>query len=187
MKGNNIVIGGEIANVSLNRGYTAIIDAADVEMVSRYTWCAAESKRADGSVRTVYVVTSIAKEDGKRAGLRLHRLLTNAPEDKEVDHINGDALDNKRSNLRVVTGGLNNYNMRLSTRNKSGYKGVFFCRPMWKWATSISVEKKPWVIGYFDNPIDAAKLYDEAARRFFGKFACLNFPGPGEQGARNIA
>ena len=101
-----------------------------------------------------------------------------------VDHINGDRLDNRRANLREATPSQNLRNQCLRSDNKTGYKGVYFNNHHKKYLAEIRSHGVKTYIGLFDNPVDAALAYDEAARVIHGEFACVNFPQPGERGCR---
>ncbi len=97
----------------------------------------------------------------------MHRLIAQPPEGMEVDHVNGDSLDNRRSNLRVVSRRENLRNRRgWSTR--SPYKGVNYDKKRGKWKLHIAPE--------FDTPEEAARAYDKIARILYGEHAHLNFP-----------
>jgi len=94
-----------------------------------------------------------------------------------VDHKDGDGLNNQRSNLRRSSALQNSQNQRLSRRNKSGFKGVFFKGP--KWMASIRMNGRSTHLGMFDSAEAAALAYDAAAAAAFGEFARLNFPDLG--------
>lgn len=114
----------------------------------------------------------------------LTKILMNPEENKVIDHIDGDRANNRRSNLRIANLSENAWNTALMTTNSSGYKGVYFHKASGKYHVSIRVNGQRIFIGYFDNPEDGARAYDEAARFFHGEFACVNFPLSGEQGCR---
>ncbi len=126
-----------------------------------------------------YPVTRINNKN-----IQLTHLLLDVPEGMLVDHINGNPLDNRRSNLRLATHGDNQANMGMSRHNTSGYKGVSFRKERGKYRAYISLDDKYVHLGHFDTDVDAARAYDEAARFYFGEFACVNFPLPGEQCCR---
>ena len=105
----------------------------------------------------------------------MHRcLFDNIPDGMEVDHINGNTLDCRRENLRIVTSRQNTMNIHI-IRGKSCYKGVFWNKDIEKWYSRIGVNYKLINLGYFASEIEAAKAYDRAALKHFGEFARLNF------------
>jgi hypothetical protein len=113
----------------------------------------------------------------------MHRFILDAPRGMQVDHINGDGLDNRRANIRLATISQNlaNQPSRLVWSKRattSRYKGVtLFSRPRSKpWRATISVNRKQVSLGYFLFEEEAAKAYDEAAKLYYGDFAQLNFP-----------
>jgi hypothetical protein len=118
----------------------------------------------------------------KEKNVRLTRYLLGIGDSNYVDHINGNPRDNRRCNLRVATPIQNIRNMRLPSHNSSGFKGVSYRKDRGKYRAYISLHDKTKHLGYYDTAEDAARAYDEAARFYFGNFACLNFPNKGEQG-----
>ena len=103
----------------------------------------------------------------------LHRFLMNPPDDMEVDHINRDKLDNRRSNLRVCTHQENDWNKLAGTRNKSGYSGVKE-NGKGKWLASIIINKKPKHLGTFNTYEEAVEARIKAEKEYFGDFAPTN-------------
>jgi hypothetical protein len=95
-----------------------------------------------------------------------------AKEGQEVDHINGNGLDNRRVNLRFVTRAQNNMNKAKYKHSKSPYKGVTKYGEAWK--AAIYFEKKRIHLGVFDNAEDAGKAYNAKAKELFGEHARLN-------------
>jgi hypothetical protein len=111
--------------------------------------------------------------------LLLHRVIAkrmglNIQKPFEVDHINANGLDNRRSNLRVVTRQGNNANQR-KTRGSSRFKGVSWDKEKKLWRASIKIDQKSKFLGRFHEEESAAKVYDEAAIIAFGEFARTNF------------
>jgi hypothetical protein len=102
----------------------------------------------------------------------------------EVDHINGDKLDNRRANLRVATKTQQRQNQRVTRRNTSGFKGVSRISSTGRWRARIKVSGRQMPCGVYATAESAALAYDAAAREYFGEFARLNFPNPEERGAR---
>lgn len=106
----------------------------------------------------------------------LHRVLMN-PGNLMVDHINGDGLDNRRVNLRLATNAENQRNRRLNRNSTSGFKGVTASGNVLNpWAAHIRHVGRRHHLGLFPTREEAARAYDEAARRLFGAFALPNFP-----------
>lgn len=101
----------------------------------------------------------------------MHRLLVSTDEGREVDHINGDKLDNQRRNLRVVTRSQNMMNGKKYRNTTSVYKGVSYSN----WAKKWRVQIGRMYIGDFDNERHAALVYDLWAKDLFGEYARLNF------------
>lgn len=147
-----------------------VIDRDDASIARRYRWNAV---RISGRYYAI---------SGDRL---LHRLIMEPiPDGMEVDHIDGDSLNNRRSNLRIVSHAQNNMNKVLQSNNTSGFKGVSWNRNAGKWSASIKKRNRKRHIGLFASREEAARAYDDAARELHGEFARLNFPRPGERGAR---
>ncbi|QGH72304.1 MAG: homing endonuclease [Podoviridae sp. ctg2L5] len=106
----------------------------------------------------------------------LHRLIIQAPKGVEVDHINGKGNDNRKMNLRLVNRSQNQAN-RHKIINKHGYKGIYSRNDgrKKKWASEITVNYKKIHLGFFNDKIEAAKAYDEAAKKYYGEYAKTNF------------
>lgn len=156
--------------IPLTQGQVAIVDEEDYEKVNQFKWHAQWSPRTQSyyAVRTTY-------PNGykhKALAIRMHSFLMG----EMADHKNHDTLDNQKDNLRPTTFLQNGANKQLSRRNTSGYKGVSLERSRAKWKASIMHDGKPKNLGRFDDPLDAAKAYDAAAKELFGEFAHLNFP-----------
>lgn len=92
----------------------------------------------------------------------------------EVDHVDGNKLNDNPSNLRLATHGQNQQNGSCYKNNKTGYRGVHWHKQHRKYAVVVQGDKKRVHIGLYLNKIDAAKAYNEAAKLMFGEFARLN-------------
>lgn len=92
----------------------------------------------------------------------------------EVDHIDRNPMNNRIENLRLGTHAQNGYNLSISKKNTSGYKGVSFNRKKQLWEVSIFLNYKRIALGFFSDKNDAGKAYNEAAKKHYGEFANLN-------------
>lgn len=156
--------------VPLSRGLVALVDDADYELIKGYRWRATP----DVGRRTVYAVASI-REEGRKRAVWMHRLITAAPVDSLVDHVNGDGLDNRRSNLRPCSAKQNTRNRRRHENNTTGFKGVAQDKRDGRYRAYIMVDGAQVALGGFACPLRAARAYDRAAAEHFGEFASLNF------------
>jgi hypothetical protein len=158
--------------IPLTQNKWALVDKEDYELVSQYSWCYIKGWH---NKMTGYAQTNLHLPNGNYKRITMHRLLTNF--DKQVDHKDGNGLNNRRLNLRLVTDTQNRMNQQKYKNNTSGYKGVATRISRGKpWRACIVVNKKQIHLGLFENPVDAARAYDEAALKYFGKFAKINFP-----------
>ena len=112
-----------------------------------------------------------AKRVNKRVVTYMHRVVMGSPVDEQVDHINGDKLDNRRCNLRVCTCSENLANRHVS-RNK--YRGVSWDKRRGKWKAVLGFHYSRIDIGRFDTQEEAAEAYNLVARQLFGEYARLN-------------
>lgn len=95
-------------------------------------------------------------------------------EDDIIDHINNNPLDNRKSNLRIVTARQNSMNCK-SRKGSSKYIGVSFDKKSKKWKAQIRPNGKQIYLGRFDDEIEAAKVRDIATKKYFGEHGKLNF------------
>jgi hypothetical protein len=146
----------------------AKISPCDAEQVLLYKW---SLKFGGDGKQYVRAVDRSAKPYKQ---IMLHRLVMAPPSDADIDHINGDPLDNRRENLRIATTQQNLRNMRPHRDGSSVYKGVSWHKASKKWRAVLTVDGKQQCIGYFRDPAVAAAAYDERAKVAFGEFAYLN-------------
>jgi hypothetical protein len=159
-----IRIEGNIAYVPLTRGYEAVIDAADVPLVSDWNWFA----KADNEKR-VYGVRSSRCVLGK--AVLMHRIIAQCPDGLYVDHIDGNGLNNRRSNLRHATNSQNQHNQSVNSVNKSGFKGVSWHKKRGMWQARIRANKKRIWLGNYICVKEAHAAYCEASARLHGEFS----------------
>lgn len=157
--------------IPLSNGKYAIVDAEDFDIVSKYKW----SETKPGHRRTTYARTNI-KEGGKYRTERLHRLVLGLrPNDgKIIDHINGNGLDNRKSNLRISTSSANAVNVKVRRDNASGYKGVHFRKDRGTWQVEIRKNYKTVFQKSTKCVHLAGLIYNDNAKRIHGKYAWLN-------------
>jgi hypothetical protein len=109
----------------------------------------------------------------------------NAPEGMVVDHINHNGLDNRKVNMRLATRAENaRYSRKTKNKFHSDYKGVYYIKRVKRWRARITFEGKTMYVGEFKDEKSAGKAYDRAAKKYFGEFACLNFPDIGSKPIR---
>lgn len=156
--------------IPLTLGYFTKVDDEDYERFAKKRWFAMVNQKYK------HIVRAIRSEyrDGKRTTIVLAREIMGNPTGMMVDHINGDTLDNRKSNLRVCNRAENGCNRGKQVNNQSGYKGVYWFNRTKKWKAQIKVRGVVIALGYYVNILEAAKAYNEAAIKYHGKFANIN-------------
>lgn len=157
--------------IPLTQGRVTIVDAADYDWLIGWDWFAARSK----TMNKYYAMRHSDTDYGKRFSIRMHREILGLSlfDGNMGDHRNGDTLDNRRSNLRIVTPLQNALNAGLRKDNSSGYKGVHWNPKANRWRSRISVSGKRVLLGDFLNPEDAYVAYCEAAKLYHREYARL--------------
>jgi hypothetical protein len=152
--------------IPLTQGLFATVDPEDYPRLIKYKWYAHQDGKKYYAYRTVpYTKRRIA----------MHRQIMNAPKGLIVDHIYGDSLNNRRSNLRICTPAQNSYNRRPWHKSTSGYKGVYWHKYNRRWLGRITKYGKTYHLGSYTDPAEAARAYDKKAAELFGEYAYLNF------------
>ncbi len=151
--------------IPLSQGKFALVDDEDFETVNRWKW--------------FYCVTKGGKPYVVRGSSPryLHRVIMDAQPGERIDHISGDTLDNRRSNLRRCTQSQNVANSRLSKDNIHGFKGITYSNDHGRrrrWHARITHNYKKIYLGRFETKEEAAKAYNAKALELFGPFARLN-------------
>lgn len=163
--------------IVLTQGLKALIDSADLPLVNSRRWYAVKLRHSYYAVSSTYPEISCY--------LKMHRIIMGVTNPKiHVDHINGNGLDNRRSNLRLATPQQNNMNAR-KLKGLWPYKGVAYDPRNEKWYSRIRHNNKLNHLGTFETAEEAALAYNEKAIILFGEFASLNKlediePKPGE-------
>lgn len=157
----------------VNSDMIVLVDDEDYDSLIDYRWRLHENG-------TYAVRNSIA--DGHQKKIYMHRDIMGISFDKNryIDHIDGNKLNNQKSNLRFCTRSENNKNVKIETNrtmnSSSKYKGVGWYKKYQKWNAKIRSNNIWYNLGYFNDEVEAAKTYDKAALLLHKEFACLNFP-----------
>lgn len=158
--------------INLTQGQSTMVDDEDFEYLNQWGWF------AQRDAYTLYACRYLPSKENKgkktRTLLRLHRVIMDAPKGAVVDHIDGNGLNNQRSNLRVCSLSQNQRNSRKQCNNTSGYKGVSWHKGRRMWQAQIVVNNKKVYLGAYDYVTDAALAYNAGAIKYFGEFARLN-------------
>lgn len=154
VKTNDVIINGKNAILKIESNIYGtcefLIDIKDAERVKEHCWYAKQNSSGN-----LYAVSSYNKKNGYKG--YLHRFIINCPEDKVVDHKNGNTLDNRRCNLRICTHIENMKNTKLRTDNTSGYRYIHFSKERSVWYVQIKRKR----IGTFKILEDAVKARNE--------------------------
>lgn len=157
--------------IPLTQGKMVLVDDDDYETLMQFKWV----YKKPGHRRTAYAVRGkiVGYEAGKKyTTIAMHRVIMRSPIGYEIDHINGNGLDNRKENLRIATRAQNQQNRNILRHNTSGYKGVSKDRETWR--AQIRVNNTIMRLGRFRDKISAAIAYNEAAKKYHGEFARLN-------------
>lgn len=155
--------------IPLTKGKFAKVDEADFVELSKYKWHAAVKRRVTYAGR-------YARVNGKDMQIFMHRQILGLVNPKVLaDHKDHDGLNNTRQNLRVSNHTKNNRNRRPNIISTSRFVGVCWHKKDKKWQAAIQANGRQKHLGQFDNEEDAARARDEAARKFYGEVAYLNF------------
>lgn len=150
-------------------GQAYFIDDEDFEKIKNFSWHVIKSPY------TMYV-SAMKKEYGKPyTAILLHRLVMGASKGMEVDHINGNGLDNRKINLRMCSQSQNQANRQKTSKHMSSkFKGVYWCKRQKRWVAKIDCNSKRHYIGSFVNETDAAVAYNKKSAELFGDFSRIN-------------
>ena len=147
------------------KGRFLLVNDEDFGMFSYFKWCINNKG---------YAVAHIPKSGDFGQNILAHRLIFTPLKGMDIDHINGNKLDCRRENLRFANRSQNTANKRYQGKS-SKYKGVCYHKCAKFWTAKITVNYKQIGLGSFKQEKLAAEAYDEAAKKYFGEFARLNF------------
>jgi hypothetical protein len=145
--------------IPLTQGKATIVDDDDFAELSRFKWCAMRARGTFYAVRCDYD----RERKPKRRLLCMHKSIMGTPRGCETDHVDGDGLNNRRSNLRVVTRGQNAHNhIHKAAGKTSRFRGVCWDRKSGRWHAQMRCAGRRIWSGYFDCEMAAAQAYDDA-------------------------
>jgi hypothetical protein len=156
-----------VIEIPLTQGKVALVDDEDAHL-AEFKWHACRIKR------NWYAYRNVRLPSGRGTTQKMHRVILDPGHGRQVDHVNGDGLDNRRANLRPATNAENTRCGRMRSSNTSGYRGVVWAKWAGRWRAQITVDGRLISLGYFADPVDAARAYDAAAVKHFGAFARPN-------------
>lgn len=160
--------GEKCFEIPLTRGLVSIVDIADRHLVDGLNW------HAQKDLNTFYAVRMKGPRIGQQQ-IKIHSVILPPPPGMVVDHINRDGLDNRRKNLRLASLNQNFFNAPLRKNKASRFRGVGWFKKNSKWISQIKIDGKRFVIGYFDDEVEAARAWDQKALETRGEFALTNF------------
>lgn len=148
----------------------AIVGDSDYEFLVQWKWHSMKNRWG------VYAVRTRRKSDGPGSKfIYMHRVVAGTPEDKHCDHVNGQTLDNRPSNLRNANDRQNGWNQKKRA-GVSKFMGVTWHSKTSKWVAWVRSGDKNKNLGYFSKEIEAAIRRDDASIEYYGEYARLNFP-----------
>lgn len=159
----NIILPENVKYIQLTKGQYALVDAADFEWLNQYKWYARKAKH-----------TFYAQKKQNYKIIIMSRFILGAPPGMQVDHIDGDGLNNTRANLRLSTPGQNQYNQSPCRGGSSKHKGVSWHKRDEIWQAYINIGGKRIYLGRFTSETEAALAYNAAAPKYHGEYARLN-------------
>lgn len=146
----------EAVKIPLGNGGFTLVDHCDHDWLTKWNWY-----RDDQG----YVLSGNVMSNGKRG--RMHRMIVGTPEGMDTDHINGDTLDNRRSNLRAVSRTVNNFNRKgLMPNNTSGHTGVVWHKKAGKWMAQMQYKGKEVYLGLHTELEDAVRARKSAEQEY---------------------
>lgn len=171
---NNYSVSGDEAHILMNTGTVCVIDLADLNVVSRFTWhCFTPAPKAANP--TWYARSSILGPKGRRSLVYMHRLILGAPKGMSVDHINHNGLDNRRRNLRLCSHKENMENRDGANANSTtGLRGIYvhhskdtkgITRTYWNCRVMSNGKSNTKNFPFTDEGLERAKQTVEQMRR----------------------
>jgi len=163
--------------IELTQNKYCVVDPIDYDL-SNVKWCAIKQ----GKTLVRYRAVRKGVVDSYYKTIIMHRVIMERVlgrpllHNEQIDHVNHDTLDNRRSNLRLVSNAQNQMNRRKGPNCSSRYKGVTWDISKGMWMAQIMHNQKHSFLGRYSTEEEAAEAYDQKAKQLFGDFAHLNFP-----------
>lgn len=159
--------------IELTKGFFAQVDDEDFEQLNQFNWHArldiTKSNNCYAQRR------DYSKQLKKPKMIKMHRVIMGVTDPKiQIDHIDGNGLNNQKSNLRIASNAQNSYNSKKYKNSLSPFKGVYFHKATRKWSARLAFNKKRIYLGEFETELEAARAYNVAAKQYFGEFARIN-------------
>jgi len=146
-----------MTKIQLTQQKIATISRKDFDKIAKYKWQfnGRYAVRKNNSGKTIY----------------MHREIMQTPENLVTDHIDGDGLNNKRSNLRICTYRQNFRNQKISKNNTTGIKGVVWNKQNKNWLARLTIDNKRIHLGSFKTKELAMQIRNKYAKKYYGKYA----------------
>jgi hypothetical protein len=147
--------------IELTQGKTAICDDEDYDRLIKHGWVYQPGRFGEEYARACI----------KQKGILMHRFILNPPKYMEIDHVNGNGLDNRKCNIRICTHAENMRNRKNQSNNTSGHKGVHWDKQKNKWLVYAGKNNKRYYGGTYENIVDACSAQDKLSIKLYGEFA----------------
>ena len=154
--------------IQLTQGKVALVDDEDYEWLNQWKWTYNQAGKTMRAVRHTH------NGHHYKGCVFMHRLILDAPAELDVDHIDGNGLNNQRANIRICTRSQNFMNRMKQPGGTSMYKGVRWLKKSGKWEARIKTADEHMSLGRYEDEKDAARAYNEAALKHFGEYARIN-------------
>lgn len=157
---------GIMKTINLNKGFVTLVDDEDYDFLNKFKWRVACYNHTNYARRTLWI-----KGENKSISLHMHRVIINPPKGMQVDHIDHNGLNNQKHNLRICSEQQNHRNKKPLGK----YIGISWVKEYQKWRSYISINGKQIWLGAYSDAETAARVRDNASKKYFGEFAVLNF------------
>jgi hypothetical protein len=159
-----------VKTIHITRGTVAFVSDEDYDYINSFNWSCRPNDNG-----TAYAIRKGRRRTDEKRTVEMHREIIKVPKGMQIDHINGDGLDNRRENLRIACVQTNAFNRgKPSMACTSQYKGVLRRQGKIVWEARLKYNDKAIYLGNYADEEDAASAYNYAAILMFGEFAKPN-------------